>query len=262
VKPINILKNNWEINPDDYMTKENGSFILKKDGTPRKKAGRPVGSKGTLNQKIKNIKKKERKIKQLIKQVEIDSLNIPPSKRTSSTIPFGYKLNIETKELEPIEKELQVLKEVEETILDGNFSLREGADYLFEKTNRYLSAPGLRKIMENKYGKHCCSKKEKGWLYIVECQSIPGWVKFGRSIDPEKRLQQYNQVTPLRDYSLVDVCRCSNLKKGEKIILSIASFFAESERGEWKKLNRKLAINILKVYNNKYETKQRKQKKI
>ena len=40
------------------MTKEDGSFILKTDGTPRKKAGRPAGSKGTLNQKLKNIKRK------------------------------------------------------------------------------------------------------------------------------------------------------------------------------------------------------------
>ena len=30
VKPINILKNNWEINPDDYMTKEEWFFYFKK----------------------------------------------------------------------------------------------------------------------------------------------------------------------------------------------------------------------------------------
>ena len=36
----------WEINPNKYLTDDTGSFILKKDGTPRKKAGRAKGSKG------------------------------------------------------------------------------------------------------------------------------------------------------------------------------------------------------------------------
>ena len=36
----------WEVNPDKYLKDENGSFIFKKDGTPRLKGGRPKGSKG------------------------------------------------------------------------------------------------------------------------------------------------------------------------------------------------------------------------
>ena len=39
-------KNDWDINPQNYVTNEDGSFVLKKDGTPRKKAGRSKGSKG------------------------------------------------------------------------------------------------------------------------------------------------------------------------------------------------------------------------
>ena len=38
--------NPWDINPELYLTDENGSFLLKKDGTPAKKAGRAKGSKG------------------------------------------------------------------------------------------------------------------------------------------------------------------------------------------------------------------------
>ena len=36
----------WTQNPQDYKTNEDGSFVLKKDGTPRKKGGRQKGSKG------------------------------------------------------------------------------------------------------------------------------------------------------------------------------------------------------------------------
>ena len=39
----------WEKNPHLYLTDSEGSFILKRDGTPRKKGGRPVGSKAKYN---------------------------------------------------------------------------------------------------------------------------------------------------------------------------------------------------------------------
>ena len=39
-------KPDWEVNPDKYAKNEDGSFILKKDGTPKKKTGRSKGSKG------------------------------------------------------------------------------------------------------------------------------------------------------------------------------------------------------------------------
>jgi hypothetical protein len=36
----------WELNPDNYAKDDAGEFVLKADGTPRKKAGRAKGSKG------------------------------------------------------------------------------------------------------------------------------------------------------------------------------------------------------------------------
>ena len=38
--------NDWDNNPDKYLTDDNGNFILKKDGTPKLRGGRPKGSKG------------------------------------------------------------------------------------------------------------------------------------------------------------------------------------------------------------------------
>ena len=36
----------WDLNPQNYLQNEDGSFKLKADGTPKKKPGRPKGSKG------------------------------------------------------------------------------------------------------------------------------------------------------------------------------------------------------------------------
>ena len=37
--------NDWDSNPENYLQSAEGGFILKKDGTPKKKGGRPKGSK-------------------------------------------------------------------------------------------------------------------------------------------------------------------------------------------------------------------------
>ena len=45
----------WEINPDAYQKDSDGNFVLKKDGTPRKKGGRPQGA--TSNYQYTNEQK-------------------------------------------------------------------------------------------------------------------------------------------------------------------------------------------------------------
>ena len=68
-------------------------------------------------------------------------------KRSSSTIPFGYKLK-EDNTLEPVEKELEVLKEMKDGVKAGAFSLRGAVEILESQTGRKLSAMGLKKIID------------------------------------------------------------------------------------------------------------------
>ena len=68
-------------------------------------------------------------------------------KRSSSTIPFGYRLK-EDNTLEPIEKELSVLKEMKDGVKAGAFSLRGAVEILESQTGRKLSAMGLNKIID------------------------------------------------------------------------------------------------------------------
>ena len=68
-------------------------------------------------------------------------------KRSSSTIPFGYRLK-EDNTLEPVEKELEVLKEMKDGVKAGAFSLRGAVEILESQTGRKLSAMGLKKIID------------------------------------------------------------------------------------------------------------------
>ena len=82
----------WKENPQNYLTDEDGNFILKKDGTPRKKTGRPKGSKGRgynyhseTKSKIKArraVKDKERRTEKLKQRLEAKRNSLNASKET------------------------------------------------------------------------------------------------------------------------------------------------------------------------------------
>lgn len=62
----------WEINPDDYLKDNDGQFILKVDGTPKKKPGRPQGSKGrgyNFHSKTKAKQRTEKKLREKRKKI-------------------------------------------------------------------------------------------------------------------------------------------------------------------------------------------------
>ena len=74
-------------------------------------------------------------------------------RRTSSTIPFGYGLSEDNSQyLEPIDKQLEALKAVEEMIVNEELSLRDGCYWLEDYTGRRITPAGLKKIIDKKYG--------------------------------------------------------------------------------------------------------------
>ena len=75
-------------------------------------------------------------------------------RRATSTIPFGYELdtNIDGY-LKPIEQELEVLKEVTESVHAQEISLGVGVDWLEAETGRTMSRAGLKKHIDKEYGR-------------------------------------------------------------------------------------------------------------
>ena len=74
-------------------------------------------------------------------------------KRTSSTIPFGYELVDESSSfLKPINSELEALQIAENMVVNEEVSLQAACDWLEYKTDRRMSAPGLKKHIDKKYG--------------------------------------------------------------------------------------------------------------
>ena len=86
------MDKDWDINPDSYLKDKEGNFILKVDGTPRKKAGRAKGSKGrgyTYHSQTKAkmdakraVKEKNKKLKAAQAKVDNYKKSITKTKKT------------------------------------------------------------------------------------------------------------------------------------------------------------------------------------
>ena len=124
--------NDWDLNPEKYLVNDQGNFVLKLDGTPKKKAGRAKGSKGkgynyhsTTKAKIESkraIKKQEKRLKTAQSKIESYKNSINKNKTTLNKLENkdAPKVTI-SEDLEDLSKPLQ--REASENII---FKANEG----------------------------------------------------------------------------------------------------------------------------------------
>jgi hypothetical protein len=135
------VTNDWDNNPDDYLKDEDGNFVLKKDGTPRKKTGRPKGSKSrgyhfhseTKAKMVarRSVKARERKLEKDRVKLHQQREKLRASKETLSKLEKdkGSKV-IDTDVLSKVPKSLR--EEVQDNVI---FKANEGPQ------TEFLAAP-------------------------------------------------------------------------------------------------------------------------
>ena len=82
------MQNDWDVNPDNYAKDDDGEFILKVDGTPRKKAGRAKGSKGrgyTYHSETKAKMDAKKKVRANSKKLKAAQAKVESYKKTITT---------------------------------------------------------------------------------------------------------------------------------------------------------------------------------
>ena len=144
--------NDWDSNPENYLQNAEGGFILKKDGTPKKKGGRPKGSKSrgynyhsSTKAKLaakKIIREIEKKIERTRSKLNSYRKSLSNSKETLNKLDNKNTSKIITEDnIETLPTQLQ--KEVEENII---FQPNEGPQTEFlaaaEKDVLYGGAAG------------------------------------------------------------------------------------------------------------------------
>ena len=100
----------WEKNPKNYLTNSDGSYILKKDGTPKRKPGRPKNSelsdlqlalraKNKLTKKSKKVQKLTRSLARVKKEFDTEEKVLTSNvitKEESKTLPDQIQKHLDT----------------------------------------------------------------------------------------------------------------------------------------------------------------------
>ena len=74
-------------------------------------------------------------------------------KRKTSTIPFGYGPSEIEGYFKPIPEQIEALEIAEDLVASESISLRDACDWIEFKTKRGITAAGLKKHIDKKYGK-------------------------------------------------------------------------------------------------------------
>ena len=83
-----MQQDDWDINPDNYLKDEEGNFVLRVDGTPRKKSGRAKGSKSrgyTYHSKTKATMEARKAVREKIKKLKAAQNKVDSYKKSIST---------------------------------------------------------------------------------------------------------------------------------------------------------------------------------
>lgn len=114
----------WEQYPERFLTDEDGNFVLKVDGTPKKKAGRTKGSKSrsyNYSNKEKAKRAQQRKVREKKKEIEKARIKISTNKKKIEEAEKNINL-LDGKQVLVTEDELEtkpesVKKEVKENVI-------------------------------------------------------------------------------------------------------------------------------------------------
>ncbi len=86
---------------------------------------------------------------------------------------------------------------------------------------------------------------KEGYVYAIRNKAWPNWIKIGKAIDAEDRLNGYQTSSPMRDYELIHSVYFDDRNTAERDAHKAAERIAE-RKGEWFNLTEEQAVDVLR----------------
>ena len=86
---------------------------------------------------------------------------------------------------------------------------------------------------------------KQGYVYAIRNAAWPEWIKIGKAIDAEDRLNGYQTSSPMRDYELIHAVYFDDRNKAERDAHKVAERKGE-RKGEWFKITEEQALEVLR----------------
>jgi hypothetical protein len=123
----------------------------------------------------------------------------------------------------------------------GLVSTYEAMGILTSKTNSNINS--LEFIKKESIA--LFDKVSYGEVYIITNPAWKGWIKIGMAIEAEDRLKGYQTSSPLRDFKLKFKKYFDNKRIAEQQAHSLCAKKAIKRKGEWFKVDLKIAKDII-----------------
>ena len=86
---------------------------------------------------------------------------------------------------------------------------------------------------------------KEGYVYAIRNKAWPNWIKIGKAIDAEDRLNGYQTSSPMRDYELIHAVYFDDRNKAERDAHAVAERKGK-RKGEWFNLTEEQALDVLR----------------
>ena len=86
---------------------------------------------------------------------------------------------------------------------------------------------------------------KEGYVYAIRNAAWPEWIKIGKAVDAEDRLNGYQTSSPMRDYELIHSVYFDDRNKAERDAHKLAERKGDRQ-GEWFKITEDQALEVLR----------------
>ena len=107
-----------------------------------------------------------------------------------------------------------------------------------------LHKPGRYKSLDDAWSHNKIESVNEGEVYIIVNTAWPDWVKVGKAVNSDDRLNGYQTSSPFRDYKVAAKMPTKDRHTKEREMHKIFEHFAEDRKGEWFKINKVSAIKL------------------
>jgi len=107
-----------------------------------------------------------------------------------------------------------------------------------------LHKAGRFKSLDDAWSHNVIESVSQGEVYIIVNDAWPDWVKVGKAVNSDDRLNGYQTSAPFRDYRVVAKLPTDDRHNKEKEMHKVFEHFAEDRKGEWFKISRVTAIKL------------------
>jgi hypothetical protein len=111
-----------------------------------------------------------------------------------------------------------------------------------------LHKAGRYKSLDDVWSHSEIEKTYEGEVYLITNPAWPEWVKVGKAAIATDRLSNYQTSSPFRDYIIIKSAKTEDRHTAETNLLVAFESESAERRGEWFKISKEKAIELLALW--------------